>query len=115
MKRIWVKTAFVLFFIVIKIPAQEVIARSKITSFPGTEASGILIVNTTPLVKDDFIILPGTKVSYGGFARTDVIRVINKWDGSVVWERFIGELINDYHLIGDRYLSSKLSPDYPTF
>ncbi|MCX7656238.1 MAG: PQQ-like beta-propeller repeat protein [Treponemataceae bacterium] len=89
------------FFILYGISSQEVITKSKIASFPSTEASGILIVDTPPLIKDNYIVLPGTKISYGGFVRTDVIRVINKWNGSIVWERFVGELINDYYLLGN--------------
>lgn len=100
MKRRGIKIVFFCLFI-IKLQSQEVIAKSRIASFPSTEASGILMLDTTPLVKDEYIILPGTKISYGGFARTDVIRVINKWNGSIVWERFIGELINDYYLVGN--------------
>lgn len=88
--------------IYVNLYSQEILYKTKVLDHPDNEAACIFSPFDDPLTKGEYLVLSGTKISHGSVLRSDMIKVVNKYNGSLIWERFIGELINDYFIFDDK-------------
>jgi len=93
---------FLLLSSYVNLYSQEILYKTKVLDHPDNEAACIYSPFDNPLTKEKYLVLPGTKISHGSVLRSDMIKVLNKYNGDLIWERFIGELINDYFIFDDK-------------